>query len=92
MISALYDAFEAERELNQGDMRRNIRQTVPLSQTMSERITALRNWARTHARPASIDDGATVPWMEVAGDPTLADGVGASREGDVKLARETDQR
>jgi SpoVK/Ycf46/Vps4 family AAA+-type ATPase len=63
VISALYDAFEAERELTAEDLRRNIRQTVPLSQTMKERITALRNWARTHARLASADEGATVPWM-----------------------------
>jgi hypothetical protein len=66
IISALYDAFEEERKLEQEDLSRNARETVPLSQTMSERITALRNWARTHARPASRDDGATVPWMEAA--------------------------
>jgi SpoVK/Ycf46/Vps4 family AAA+-type ATPase len=71
VISALYDAFEAERRLVQEDLVRNVRQTVPLSQTMDERITALRNWARTHARPASIDDGATVPWMQAV--ETLAE-------------------
>jgi hypothetical protein len=30
---------------------------------MKERITALRNWARTHARSASANVDATVPWM-----------------------------
>jgi SpoVK/Ycf46/Vps4 family AAA+-type ATPase len=64
VISALYDAFEGGRELTDKDLGQNIRQTVPLSQTMEERITALRNWARTHARLASSDGGATVPWME----------------------------
>jgi hypothetical protein len=80
VISALYDAFEAERELSQGDLRRNIRQTVPLSQTMSERITALRNWARTHARPASRDVGATVPWMQEEGTKVALDGPALSTE------------
>jgi SpoVK/Ycf46/Vps4 family AAA+-type ATPase len=64
VISALYDAFEAERDLEDQDLYRNIQQTVPLSKTMSEQITALRNWARTHARLASTDAGATVPWMD----------------------------
>ena len=67
VISALYDAFEAGRDLVAQDLLDNIRQTVPLSQTMSEQITALRNWARTHARLASIGDEATVPWMLAAG-------------------------
>jgi SpoVK/Ycf46/Vps4 family AAA+-type ATPase len=90
VISALYDAFEAEHELTQGDLRSNIRQTVPLSQTMSERITALRNWARTHARPASTDDGATVPWMQ-SGDgerSALADGLEAAQAGGAAQARD----
>jgi SpoVK/Ycf46/Vps4 family AAA+-type ATPase len=63
VISALYDAFEADRELEDQDLHRNIGQTVPLSKTMHEPISALRNWARTHARLASVDQGATVPWM-----------------------------
>jgi SpoVK/Ycf46/Vps4 family AAA+-type ATPase len=67
IISALYDAFEAGGDLDDEDLLRNIQQTVPLSQTMKEQITALRNWARTHARPASIDRGATVPWMDATG-------------------------
>jgi SpoVK/Ycf46/Vps4 family AAA+-type ATPase len=63
IISALYDAFEAEHELTDTDLRRNIRETIPLSQTMKEQITGLRNWARTHARSASTAVSATVPWM-----------------------------
>jgi ATP-dependent 26S proteasome regulatory subunit len=63
IISALYDAFEADRELLDDDLSHNVRQTVPLSQTMDEQITALRNWARTHARSASSSAEATVPWM-----------------------------
>jgi SpoVK/Ycf46/Vps4 family AAA+-type ATPase len=63
VISALYDAFEADRDMTNDDLYQNIGQTVPLSQTMREQITALQNWARTHARLASADNGATVPWM-----------------------------
>ena len=68
IISALYDAFESERELSEADLRKNIRETVPLSQTMKEQITALRNWARTHARSASVNREAVVPWMSSVGD------------------------
>jgi SpoVK/Ycf46/Vps4 family AAA+-type ATPase len=98
VISALYDAFEAERQLSQGDLRSNIRQTVPLSQTVSERITALRDWARTHARPASKDDGATVPWMQAAdGRASLSDRRDTPRDtrggaGDAVLTKEAESR
>jgi SpoVK/Ycf46/Vps4 family AAA+-type ATPase len=54
VISGLYDAFESGRELETQDLLRNITDTVPLSQTMKVQITALRDWACTHARPASI--------------------------------------
>jgi SpoVK/Ycf46/Vps4 family AAA+-type ATPase len=54
VISGLYDAFESGRELETQDLLRNIADTVPLSQTMKVQITALRDWACTHARPASI--------------------------------------
>ncbi|HET91884.1 MAG TPA: AAA family ATPase [Chloroflexi bacterium] len=55
VIAGLYDAFEAGRDLEGADLLHNIQQTIPLSQTMREQVTALRNWARTHARPASSD-------------------------------------
>ncbi len=53
VISGLYDAFEAGRDLSTEDILRALEETVPLSRTMEARITALRRWARTHARPAS---------------------------------------
>ncbi len=53
VISGLYDAFEAGRELSDQDMFNNLSQSLPLSHTMETQINALRNWARTHARPAS---------------------------------------
>jgi SpoVK/Ycf46/Vps4 family AAA+-type ATPase len=55
IIAGLYDAFEAGRDLEEKDLLHNIAQSVPLSQTMREQVTVLRNWARTHARPASSD-------------------------------------
>jgi SpoVK/Ycf46/Vps4 family AAA+-type ATPase len=58
VIAGLYDAFEAGRDLEEEDMLRDIAQSIPLSQTMREQMTALRNWARTHARPASPDASA----------------------------------
>lgn len=53
IISALYDAFEAGLELSNADLQRNLKNTIPLAHTMETHINALRNWARTHARPAS---------------------------------------
>jgi SpoVK/Ycf46/Vps4 family AAA+-type ATPase len=53
IIDGLYDAFESECELSSEDLFRNLKNTIPLSQTMETKITALRQWARQHARPAS---------------------------------------
>jgi SpoVK/Ycf46/Vps4 family AAA+-type ATPase len=53
IISGLYDAFEAGRELNNDDLLKNLTATLPLSKTMEQQVSALRGWARTHARPAS---------------------------------------
>jgi SpoVK/Ycf46/Vps4 family AAA+-type ATPase len=61
VISGLYDAFEAGRELNDEDVLRNLSNTVPLSQTFETHIGALRNWARSHARPASPRGVAPAP-------------------------------
>jgi SpoVK/Ycf46/Vps4 family AAA+-type ATPase len=53
VISALFDAFVENRELNNQDLLRSLKETVPLSQTMREGIQALREWAETRARPAT---------------------------------------
>jgi ATP-dependent 26S proteasome regulatory subunit len=63
IIAALYDAFDdGERELIEDDLRHAIAATVPLSRTMREQVTALRNWARTHARQASAHAQTQVVW------------------------------
>lgn len=53
VISGLYDAFESGRELHDDELLKNLSETIPLSKTMEQQISALRNWARSHARPAS---------------------------------------
>jgi SpoVK/Ycf46/Vps4 family AAA+-type ATPase len=53
IISALYDAFDAGRDLTTEDVLASFEETVPLSQTMEEEITASREWAQTRARVAS---------------------------------------
>ena len=55
VISALYDAFDLEREVTTEDIFKVVRQSVPLSMTMKERIDILREWSETRARPASSD-------------------------------------
>jgi len=63
IIAALYDAFDdGEREVSGEDLLRAIAATVPLSRTMREQVTALRNWSRTHARQASQHPQAQVAW------------------------------
>lgn len=53
IIAAMYDAFAQDREFTQLDIIAAIKATLPLSRTMSEQVTALREWARQRARPAS---------------------------------------
>jgi AAA+ superfamily predicted ATPase len=61
VISALYDSFEAGRELAGPDIVNALRQSVPLSHTMREHIDALRQWAQTRARPASGEISVVLP-------------------------------
>ncbi|MBI5244082.1 MAG: AAA family ATPase [Elusimicrobia bacterium] len=52
VISALYAAFDAGRDLGTGDILAALGETVPLSKTMSEQIEEMRRWAKGRARPA----------------------------------------
>jgi len=54
VISALFDAFYAGRELETEDVEAELRQTVPLAKTMAEQIDSLRGWAEGRARNASV--------------------------------------
>ncbi len=61
IVSALYDAFDVEREVTTEDILEVAEQSVPLSQTMKERIDILRVWAATRARPASSEPAEPTP-------------------------------
>lgn len=64
VISSLFDAFSQSRELSNEDLEKSLRETVPLSRTMSERISALRAWAAGRARYAAPqEDAAAAPSM-----------------------------
>ena len=53
LVAAMYEAFAQDREFTQLDIIAAIKATNPLSKTMSEQVTALRDWARQRARPAA---------------------------------------
>ena len=54
--AALYGAFAEGRELTDADIASAIHDTVPLYDTYEDRIKELRDWARTRARLASLDE------------------------------------
>jgi SpoVK/Ycf46/Vps4 family AAA+-type ATPase len=53
IVSALHESFFEERELETNDILKSIEDTVPLSTTMRERISSLREWSGDRARPVS---------------------------------------
>ncbi len=54
IVAAMYEAFAQQgREFTQLDIIAASRATMPLSKTMTEQVTALREWARQRARPAA---------------------------------------
>ncbi len=55
IISAMYTSFSRKLELEDGDLLRALKETVPLYETFEPEIKALREWARKRARPASTD-------------------------------------
>ena len=52
IISAMYAAFPQERDIETQDIIKAMQETVPLSVTYKEKISALREWAKLRARPA----------------------------------------
>jgi SpoVK/Ycf46/Vps4 family AAA+-type ATPase len=54
VVSSLYDAFDGGNELSTEGMISSAREIVPLAVTMKEGIDAMREWAKTRARPASV--------------------------------------
>jgi len=53
LYDAMGRAFAQKREVDLNDIRNAARDTTPLSKTMSEDITKLRNWAKGKARSAN---------------------------------------
>jgi ATP-dependent 26S proteasome regulatory subunit len=53
VISALFDAFSQQQDLNTEYVKAALAETVPLSKTMSEEINRLKGWANGRARSAS---------------------------------------
>ncbi|HEX4462947.1 MAG TPA: AAA family ATPase [Polyangia bacterium] len=53
VISALYDAFDGGGDVTTDGIVSSAREIVPLAVTMKEGIDAMREWAKTRARPAS---------------------------------------
>ncbi|MEE8314256.1 MAG: AAA family ATPase [Myxococcota bacterium] len=53
--AALHKAFAEGRDLDFNDLANAINETVPLYDTYEDRIKELRDWARTRARPATLD-------------------------------------
>ena len=51
IVAAMYEAFAQDREFTQLDIIAALKATLPLSRTMQEQVTALRDWARQRARP-----------------------------------------
>lgn len=53
VVAAMYEAFAQDREFTQLDIIAAVKATLPLSRTMMEQVTALRDWAKQRARPAA---------------------------------------
>jgi ATP-dependent 26S proteasome regulatory subunit len=60
VVSALFDAFSKQDKLTTEIVLNSIRETVPLSRTMSEDLDKLRSWASGRARLASTKTAAHV--------------------------------
>jgi ATPases of the AAA+ class len=50
---ALYIAFDADRELDTGDLKSVADELVPISKTDQDAISAFRDWMKSHAAPVS---------------------------------------
>lgn len=65
IVSALFDVFSQDAELDTGSLLTSIATTVPLSKTMHEEVERLRRWAEGRTRPAAS------PEVEAAADPGM---------------------
>lgn len=56
VVSALFEAFSEDRKLDEDDLFKVIKNTIPLSTTQSEQILAIREWANERAVAATAHD------------------------------------
>jgi len=56
IISAMFDAFEKQRDIDTEAIVNSCAEIIPLSYQMKERIDHMRDWAKSRARKASLDD------------------------------------
>ena len=56
IISAIFDAFSEDRTLQEEDLYRAIKNTVPLSKTQHEQIESIREWANVRAVAATAKE------------------------------------
>ncbi len=57
IVSALYDAYDASKEdIDTAGLLASVQEVIPLSQTMRERLSEMREWAKSRARRASPPD------------------------------------
>jgi AAA+ superfamily predicted ATPase len=67
IVDAMYVGFdEGKRQINTQDIVTSLRETVPLSVQMKEQVDALRVWARSRARHASVPRKSTTIQSEIA--------------------------
>ena len=60
VVAALFDAFSQRMDLDTEILKRSVLETVPLSKTMHEDLSRLRNWAVGRARLASVSTAKNV--------------------------------
>ncbi len=61
VISALFNIFYEKHEMTTQELLESLRQTVPLSKTMSEEVDGQRKWAQGRARPATSPEAGIEP-------------------------------
>ncbi|HVJ87906.1 MAG TPA: AAA family ATPase [Caulifigura sp.] len=78
--SAIIESYSQGRMLTDDDLEQSRDRTVPLSVTMEDQIFALREWARTRCRPATLDSrlAQMMDEEERRGETNVADGSGGA--------------
>jgi SpoVK/Ycf46/Vps4 family AAA+-type ATPase len=54
VVAAMFDAFDAGKDLDTDHLLEAVKDIVPLSVTMKERIDGMREWSKSRARRASM--------------------------------------